>query len=290
VTGIEQESSSMNAARVEHAETARAESRRRINISGVLVDPLMYKEALIRMEAFLHEDCFHYTVTCNLDFLRHARKNRAFRAALAGAHMVTADGAPLLWLSRCSGEPLPERVTGSDLLPALLRIAGKRHLRVFFLGGRNKDALGAVRAAQHLAPGIAIVGVDTCWVDLQDKDACLRTASKVAGRSPDIVLVCLGSPKAELFLARYGYLLGCRLAISIGAGLAFLAGTKARGPKFFREHGIEWLYRLCQEPRRLGGRYFVDALCLARLFIAAFWQRLSHTRQRRSLCRTQPAP
>jgi N-acetylglucosaminyldiphosphoundecaprenol N-acetyl-beta-D-mannosaminyltransferase len=198
-------------------------------------------------------------VTPNADQVVNLERDKALQAAYARADLVLPDGMPVVWASRLLGTPAKERVTGSDLMPRLCAIAARRGLKVFFLGGA--EGVGR-RAAEKLAcacPGLAVVGTLSPPPGFE-RDGRQNAAIVQAIRQSDadLVFVCLGSPKQEVWVHRHLDLFDKGVFLGVGAAIDFCAGTVRRAPLWMQRSGLEWLYRLAQEPRRLIGRYTKD--------------------------------
>ena len=195
---------------------------------------------------------------------------------LLDAHLVLCDGTPLIWASRWLGVPLRERVAGSDLTPKLAERAAAKGHRLFFLGS-NEAVLNLAKdtlVARH--PGLVVCGVySPPYAKLLDLDHD-EIARRIQEAKPDIVLVALGAPKQEKWIYMHYRKLGVPLCIGIGASLDFVAGKFSRAPVWMQKCGLEWTYRLMQEPKRLVHRYWLDF----RFFIRALRE------QKRMLSRT----
>jgi len=243
----------------------------RLKLGKLEVDPVTFAGALDAVERLVTAGEGGCVYTPNVDHVVNAESNAAFREAYAHASLSLADGMPLVWASRLLSPRLPERVAGSDLIVPLLERAGRRGWRVFFLGagpGVAEKAAQDVRARF----GTDVVG---CWapeVDLGDERTIDEVVARVNAAAPQLVLLALGSPKQELLADRIAARVRPAVVLGIGAGLDFIAGTVKRAPAFFREHGLEWLYRLTREPGRLWRRYLVNdpkfALILVRTLLA----------------------
>jgi N-acetylglucosaminyldiphosphoundecaprenol N-acetyl-beta-D-mannosaminyltransferase len=200
-----------------------------------------------------------YIVTPNVDHAVLFQHRADVRAAYADAALVLADGMPLVAASRLFGRPLPERVAGSDLVPQIFQEA-KRPLRLFLLGAAPGVAQTAARRIEQQWPAVNVVGSYSPPLGFeQDRTETERILSAVAAAKPDLLLVGLGAPKQELWVHRYHPLLAAKVAICAGATIDFLAGHRRRSPLWMRRLGLEWLHRVCCEPRRLAGRYARDA-------------------------------
>ncbi len=213
-----------------------------------------------------------YIVTPNADHVVRYQRDPAFREAVDGAWLRLADGMPVVWASRLVGNPLPERVAGSDLLPELCRLAAEQGYSVFFLGGRAGVAPRAAEALRSRHRGLKVAGtytpVEGFGEDPDDQEAAVEAVNRV---SPDILFVGVGSPAQELWVHRNWDRLRVRVAVCCGAALDYAAGAKPRAPRWMRRAGLEWLWRLMHEPRRLWRRYLVDDLAFFGLVLRAVW-------------------
>ncbi|GAA3336909.1 WecB/TagA/CpsF family glycosyltransferase [Amorphoplanes nipponensis] len=216
-------------------------------------------------------------LTPNVDILRQAQDDEAVRAYLDDADLVVADGMPLVWASKLSGSPLPERVAGSSLIWSLSRGLARDHRSVFVVGGAPAAAGGqdgATRAAGRLArdcPGLRIAGT-LCPSFGFERDARSYAdfCREVAGAGPDLVFVGLGFPKQEAVITRLRAELPRAWFIGCGAAVNFVAGDVERAPRWMQKTGLEWAHRLGTEPGRLAGRYLKhDAPYAMRLLAGA---------------------
>lgn len=230
-------------------------ARSPIAILGVPIDPVTSDDTVEAIATMIASRRSHYIVTANVDFVVQARDDIELRKIIFDAHLVVCDGMPLVWASRFLGNPLPERVTGSDLVPRLLAEAESRGWRVFFLGGRQESLDNAVRASRERYPDLRLVGAYSPpfkpLLELNHDEIVAR----ITAARPDILLVAFGCPKQEKWINMHYRSLGVPVSMGVGATLAFLGGTLRRAPLWMQRTGTEWLYRLAQEPGRLGGRY-----------------------------------
>ncbi len=240
-----------------------------VSIAGIQVSRVGEAATLRRMSRWLEDAKPRRVATANLDFLRLAGRNADLRDALRTADHVCADGAPLVWLSRLLRRPIRERVTGADLAPELVRLAAEQGHSVFLLGGESGVAARAAERLSREQPALRVAGISDTRVDLNDEAACERIADEIRASGARLLLVALGCPKQDLFLRRYLDRTGCRIGIGVGATLDFLAGRVPRAPRWMQVSGLEWTYRLLQEPRRLFSRYLLDGLFLLRILPAA---------------------
>lgn len=216
------------------------------------VDAVTFPQALEAIERLIGRG--GYVFTPNVDHVVTAEEDADFRAAYSAASLCLADGMPLVWASRLLGRPLPEKVSGSDLILPLMERAAAKGWRVYLLGG----APGAAEKAAQVfrAMGVQIAGVDAPMLrDPRSAEERAPICEKIRRAVPDLILVAFGAPKQELFIhcAR----LAPAVSFGIGASLDFIAGKARRAPRWMSERGLEWLYRLLSEPRRLWRRYLL---------------------------------
>jgi N-acetylglucosaminyldiphosphoundecaprenol N-acetyl-beta-D-mannosaminyltransferase len=201
-------------------------------------------------------------ITPNVDILRQAQHSAEVRAYLAEADLVVADGMPLVWASRLSGTPLPERVAGSSLIWSLSEGLGLDGRSVFVIGGElagDGDLDGATRAAGRLAaasPGLRIAGCLSPSFGFERAEATFDAVCRqVVANRPDMVYVGLGFPKQEIVVTRLRSLLPDSWFLGCGAAVNFVAGDVERAPRWMQRTGLEWAHRLGTDPGRLASRY-----------------------------------
>ena len=225
--------------------------------------------------------------TLNVDFLVNSIGSRFAQArhpelldVLRNSDLVTADGFPILWLSRIIGRPLKQRVCGSDLVPALAARASREGLSLFLLGGGEGEARAAASELQRENPGLRIAGtaaphVHTAGPGLvaadTDDSELLATINESGA---DILLVGLGNPKQELWFNRNRADLRVPVSIGVGGTFGFITGAVSRAPKWIQRLNLEWLYRITQDPARLWRRYLKGVFKLAALSAPLLWARL----------------
>ncbi len=217
--------------------------------------------AIDRCEALLRTGKRDLVFTPNTDHIVKLAHEDTFREAYDRATLILADGAPVVWASRLVGKPLRSRVPGSALLPALCGRAAQRGWRLFFLGGLPGVAeLAAARLTKRF-PDLNVVGNYAPPFGFElDPEECQRIVRMVRATRPDILFVGVGAPKQEKWAAAHLEALDVPLIVCTGAAFDFAAGTVRRAPTWMQKAGLEWLFRLVQEPRRLWRRYLVDSL------------------------------
>ncbi|HYX33248.1 MAG TPA: WecB/TagA/CpsF family glycosyltransferase [Oligoflexus sp.] len=239
----------------------------RLRLGYANIDVVSLQEALQRAVTFAKQSPCRFVVTPNSDHIVQLETRLDLRRVYNTAHLVVADGMPIVWASRLLGKPLPERVTGSELMPQLCAEAARLGLRVYLLGGPPGVAELAKAKLEERYPGLQVCGCDCPPFGFEHKpDQEARILQKIQAAAPDIVFVALGAPKQELWMARTAPQLKSGILLGIGAALEFCAGTVTRAPLWMQRIGAEWIYRMCQEPRRLVGRYLRDTQILLIIF------------------------
>ncbi len=226
----------------------------RVRFGTVWVDSLTFAGALDAIERLVEAGRGGAVFTPNVDHVVTAESNSAFREAYANASLSLVDGQPLVWASRLLGSPLPEKISGADLVDPLLARAGQHGWRVFLVGGAPGCAKAAAQrfAAAH---GVQVVGIEDGWIDLAEGPEGDALVARIQEAQPRLVLVALGAPKQELWIASRRQRIAPAVCLGVGAALDFAAGAVRRAPRWMQRAGLEWLYRLVQEPRRLARRY-----------------------------------
>lgn len=233
--------------------------RELVGILGIPVDILNTSQTLERLEDFIRTRCFHQVVTANTDFLINSLEDPELMRVMQSADMVIPDGMPLIWASRWLGSPLPERVTGADLVPSLAALAARKGYRIYMLGAKPDVAQSAKKKLEANYPGIQIVGcVSPPIASIVEMDS-QSLIDSIQLAKPDILFVAYGNPKQEKWIALHkDELRDVPVCIGVGGTFDFIAGNTKRAPIFIQKSGMEWAYRLCQEPKRLWRRYYRD--------------------------------
>lgn len=205
--------------------------------------------------------------TMNVDFMTNAIRLWPFRGNpelwdyLQRADLVTADGMPIVWLSKLLRKPLPGRVTGSDMVPKICARCAEERLSIYVLGSLDVVLAEAFANLRKDAPAIRIAGLNSAMIDLAADQTDL--IAHINAAKPDILFLAMSHPKQELWISRHSHLLNAGVVLGVGASFNFLAGYVPRAPVWMRQSGLEWVYRIYQEPRRLWRRYAKGLLKLA---------------------------
>lgn len=235
----------------------------RVGLFGVQIDVVRMDEAVRRVMAWINEppgSC-RYVVTPNVDHTVMLQEHDGLRAAYDHADLVLPDGYPVVWASRILGKTLPERVAGSDLVPALFAAADpERPLRTFLLGAAPGVAERAAKRIEKKWAGVEIVDTYSPPLGFENDDVEQeRMLARIKAASPDLLVVGLGAPKQEVWVHKQRDHLASSVVLCVGATIDFLAGEKNRAPRWVQRVYLEWLYRLLSEPKRLFWRYMRDA-------------------------------
>lgn len=230
---------------------------KRLKLGKVFIDVVSFGEALDAIDRLVASGNGGFIFTPNVDHIVMADSNPEFEAVYQKASLSLADGVPVVWASLLFDTPLPEKVSGSDLIAPLLERAGQKNWRVAFVGAAPGVAEKAAAVAKAKW-GTNVVHTEAPMVNLKDTAQLDAIGERVAAAKPDLVLMAFGAPKQELLIGRVADRLKPAVLLGVGASLDFIAGTMKRAPVVFQKTGFEWLYRLAQEPRRLWRRYLIN--------------------------------
>jgi len=248
-----------------HAEPP-ARAWRRIHLLGVPVDDLTMDETLDAIDGLIASRGIHQHVVVNVSKVVQANADPSMRAVIEACDLINADGQPILWAARLLGTPLRERVTGVDLMTRLFARAAERGHRLYLLGARPEIVTAVAERLRRDHPTIEIAGWrDGYWAPEEEAEV----VAAIAATRPDILFVAFGSPAKERFLARWKDTIGAPFVMGVGGSFDVYAGRVRRAPRWMRRTGLEWLYRVVQEPRRMWRRYLGDAPRFAWLVLKA---------------------
>jgi N-acetylglucosaminyldiphosphoundecaprenol N-acetyl-beta-D-mannosaminyltransferase len=224
----------------------------RATVLGCAIDRLDMEQTVARCLAIIDDGHYGQHMAINAAKLVAMQEDPALRDSIAGSEIVNADGQSVVWASRLLADPLPCRVAGIDLMHELLDVAARRGDRVFLLGARADVLERAVANLTDRHPGLVIAGTqDGYFSEAAVDDVC----ASIRAAQADMLFVAMSSPRKELFLAAHGPALGVPFVMGVGGAIDVAAGVTRRAPAGFQRLGLEWLYRLLQEPRRMWRRY-----------------------------------
>ena len=235
----------------------------RISLFGVEMDSLTMREAVQRVLTWCGEsEGCRFVVTPNVDHAVMLQSRDDLRAVYDRAHLVLADGFPLIMAAKLLKKPLPERVAGSELVPHLFDAvqANGDELTIYLLGAAEGVADQAAARIHQQWPKVRVIGTYSPPLGFENDDAENQAIlNRIADANPQLLVVGLGAPKQELWVHRFHQQIESRVALCVGATIDFLAGEKPQAPVWMRRSGLEWLHRMASEPKRLAGRYAKDA-------------------------------
>jgi len=232
----------------------RGQAGDRIDMLGIVVDPLTMDESVEAAEQLIRAGGTHQHVVVNAAKVVQASDDPELAAIIKGADLVNADGMSVLWAGRFLGHSMPERVPGIDFMEALLARAATSGYQVFFLGAREEVVTAVVEIEIGRHPGLVVAGYRNGYWRAEEEAGVV---AQIAATRPAILLVAMSSPKKERFLSNHLEELGVPLVVGVGGSFDVVAGVTARAPMWMQRTGLEWMYRLVQEPRRMFKRYLV---------------------------------
>jgi N-acetylglucosaminyldiphosphoundecaprenol N-acetyl-beta-D-mannosaminyltransferase len=251
-----------------------ASTERTWSLLGTPIHGITMAEALDRVDvAITRRDRLHIAVI-NAAKLVNMRRDPVLRRDVVTADLVVADGMSIVWAGRLLGLPVPERVAGIDLMLEMLRRGDERSYRIYCLGATTEilDLVAARLATDY--PRVQVVGRRHGYFSADEEPGIV---AEIASARPDILFVAMSSPKKEAFLSRWRDQLGVPVCHGVGGSFDVFAGKVSRAPERWQRLGLEWLYRLKQEPRRLWRRYLVTNTIFCAMVAGEMWTRFVRT-------------
>jgi N-acetylglucosaminyldiphosphoundecaprenol N-acetyl-beta-D-mannosaminyltransferase len=225
---------------------------------GLSFDPVTMETAVARCLEFCRaQRTSHTVITANALHLCMMRRDVELAASCRAAQLTVADGMSVVWALRASGQSAPERVAGVDLTAHLLEAAGKQRLRVYFLGARREVVTALVETTRIKHPGIEVAGFRDGYFSVDDH---LDIVEEIRDSHAHILFVGMPSPFKEVWCERHRDRLNVPVIIGVGGSFDVLAGFIKRAPRWVQASGLEWLWRLLMEPRKLWKRYLATNL------------------------------
>jgi N-acetylglucosaminyldiphosphoundecaprenol N-acetyl-beta-D-mannosaminyltransferase len=249
-----------------------------VEAMGIRFSNLTFDEAVGRIVAMARTPEPQFAVTPNVDHIVQMRRDADMRAIYREADLSLCDGMPLKWAMTWLGRPLKEKVSGSDLAAAVCGAAAREGVSVFFLGAAAGVAEECARRLTERFPGLKVAGVHSPPMGLEkDPESERRVIEIIRQARPGLLLVALGTPRQEKFIHRNLRAMNVPMSVGVGAAFDFIAGVVPRAPRWMRRCGLEWLWRLAREPKRLWRRYLVDDM----RFFGIVWREWRRERGRR---------
>ena len=232
------------------------------------IDNLTMQEALETIDALIQENKNAYVVTPNVDHIVQLETNKELQDVYANASLILTDGKPLLWIAKWYGTPIKEKISGSDLFPLLCDMAAKKGYSMFFLGAAEGVAAKAADNLMNKYKGLQVIGSYSPPYGFEnDSSEMNKIDAMIKKARPDILIVGLGCPKQEKFIYNNYKKLGVPISLGLGASFDFEAGNIKRAPKWMANHGLEWLFRITQDPKRLMKRYLINDMKIFKLAV-----------------------
>ncbi len=233
--------------------------QKRIKILGIPVDKVNFGQALDVFHVMMNTDGCDIIVTPNSEIIESATKDPELAKVIESASLVVPDGIGVVYASRIIGEPLEERVPGIELLDQIFNSLNQSKGSVFFFGGKPGIAKKAAEKTLEKYPNIKIVGTRDGYYKPEEESGIIES---INNSGAEFLCVALGAPKQEKFMYKYKGTLCVKAAMGIGGSLDVISGEAKRAPKFYCDHGLEWLYRLIKQPSR-----FIRMLALPKFMI-----------------------
>lgn len=238
----------------------------RMKFMNTEIDNLTMKETIDEIDKLIKKDKNAYVVTPNVDHIVKLETDKELQEVYKDADLILTDGKPLIWISKFYKTPIKEKISGSDLFTLLCEMAAEKGYNMFFLGAREGVANKAAQNLTNKFPKLNIVGTYSPPFGFEkDKKEIEKIINMVNKANTQILIVGLGCPKQEKFIHKYRKELNVPISLGLGASLDFEAGNIKRAPKWMSDNGLEWLYRLSKEPKRMFKRYIVDDVKIFKL-------------------------
>ena len=238
----------------------------RMRFMNTYVDNVTEEEAIRHIEECVKNRTIGFVVTPNVDQIVMMEKNLYFREICDNAELSVVDGHPLLWIAKWYKRPIKEKICGSDLMPHLCKIAAEKGYKIFLLGAAEGIAAKAADILVEQNPGLKIAGTYSPPFGFEKDEKELEKINTILKESEaDLLFVGMGAPKQSVFIYENMHKYQIPMSFCVGATIDFIAGEQKRAPRWMTDHGMEWLYRLFKEPKRMFKRYIINDTKIIRL-------------------------
>lgn len=238
-----------------------------VRVAQVPIHAVDLQAARARVDEFIRARAPHYNIAINAAKVVEFQDDAAMREAIGEAHLLTADGQAVVWAARLLGQPRLTRVAGIDLMETLLAHAAHRDYSIYLLGAKQEIVRACVVKAKMLYSSLRVAGYRNGYFQRDDEADIVAT---IRAAQPDILFLGFGTPTKEYFMHRHYRALGVPFVMGVGGSFDVYAGRVPRAPRWMQRAGLEWAFRLGQEPRRMWKRYLVGNTRFAWL-IAREW-------------------
>ncbi len=244
----------------------------RANVLGSPVDKMSMDDCIHHFDRVIRHNSHCHIVVVNAAKVVKAQKDQDLYDVIHQADLVGADGVPIVWASKILGDPLPGRINGTDLMERLFVESVQRGWRLYLLGARQKIIENAVKTLRQERPGITIVGFRNGYFDSVDEER--QVVDEINGAKPHILLLGFGTPMKEKWVKRHKDRLDVPVIHGVGGSFDIVGGLTKRAPKWMQRAGLEWFYRVIQEPGRMWKRYLFTNTAFVWLVFRAWLKRL----------------
>ena len=227
---------------------------KRINLCNIPVDALTMQQTISMIDKAIIERTPIHHVVVNAAKVVNAQKDDVLRESIINCDIINADGQAIVWASRILNQPLPERVAGIDLMEALVKLSAEKGYRIFFLGAKEEVVTKVVDTYTSKFGKHVIAGYRNGYFKKEEEP---MIAEQIADSEADILFVAITSPKKEIFLNTYKQVIKTPFIMGVGGSFDVVSGLVKRAPLWMQKAGLEWFYRVMQEPRRMWKRYLV---------------------------------
>ena len=235
-----------------------------VKILGCPITKLSLEGFVAKSEEFIHSKKPHYIAVVNVAKVVKMRSDKELEQSVVNADLIGADGVPLVWASQLVGNSLPGRVNGTDLMYKLLEKANEKGYRIFFFGATEKVLQQAIQKVRRDYRGVKIAGYRNGYFTSAEE---LEIAHRIRESKPDILFIAFGTPKKELWVRRYFSAMHVPVIHGVGGSFDIMAGAIPRAPLWMQRNGLEWFFRLLQEPGRMWLRYLLTNSLFIFLFL-----------------------
>lgn len=238
----------------------------RIKFLNTYIDNLTFAEAKEKIDELIQEEGYHYVVTPNSDIIVKMQDDSKLKNICDNADLILTDGQIVVNISKHLGNPIKERVCMTDFVWDVFDLAVEKNYKVFLFGGKEEVLSKATENIKKKVPNLQIVDSYSPPFGFEKDEKKLREANdRIRKSGADILIVFLGCPKQEKFIAANKNKYQVPISITMGGCVDFIAGEVKRAPLWMQKAGLEWFFRFLQEPRRMWHRYFVDDIRIFRL-------------------------
>ena len=238
----------------------------RMRFMNSYIDNVTKEEAIAHIEECINTRKIGHIITPNVDQVIRIESDKYFKEIYENAELLLADGTPLVWISRWYKKPIKEKICGSDLVPDLCKLAAQKGYLIFLLGSAEGVAAKAAENLKKNNPGLRVAGVYSPPYGFEkDKNEIDKINKMLFNSKADMLFVGMGVPKQDIFIYENMNKYQIPMSFSIGATIDFEAGIQKRAPKWVNHIGMEWLYRLSHDPKRMFKRYIIDDMKIFKL-------------------------